>query len=82
MRVGESICNTPLWPAFSLASQQSAEAIDNNSPPSSRHTNGIPVAGVSWPEVWECLFNIGVLESVSHLGTNGSPLLPPLAASE
>lgn len=62
--------------------EQRAGAKDNNSPPSSRHTNGIPVAGVSWPKVRECLFNTGVLENVSHLGTNGSPLLPPLAASE
>lgn len=63
-------CGQPSsWP------QQSAEAIDNNSPPSSRHTDGIPVAGVSRPEVWECLFNIGVLVSASHLGTNRSPSL-------
>lgn len=72
----------PPRPAFSLASQQECRGRwINNGPPSSRHTNGIPVAGVSWPEVWECLFNIrGVGEA--HLGTNGSPLsLLLLAAS-
>ena len=57
--MGKSICNALLWPAFSLVSQQNAEAIDNNSPPSSRHTNDILVAEVRWPEVWVCLFNIG-----------------------
>lgn len=42
------------------ASEPTAEAAANRSPPSSRHTDGIPVAGVSWSEVWECLFNTGV----------------------
>lgn len=65
--MGELICSMlPLpQPASQATSSQqaskpTAEAGANSSPPSSRHTDGIPVAGVSWSEVWECLFNTRV----------------------
>lgn len=72
--MGESICTRPVLLAVSLASQQNAGAKDNKSPPSSGHTSGVPVAEVGRPEALVCVFNIRVLKSVAHLGTNGSTL--------
>lgn len=62
--VGELAC-TPLRPASSLAFQQSAEAIDNNSPPSSGHTNGIPVAEWAGRRSGSVYLTSGVGECVS-----------------